>query len=70
MLNHTLPMKLDRTNYVLWRSHIDSVVFTHEFEDFIDGTSICPEKSVIKLLVLIILRLLVWLLRLQPSKLY
>nr|CAN82452.1 hypothetical protein VITISV_003326 [Vitis vinifera] len=45
MLNHTLPVKLDRTNYILWRSQIDNVVFANGFEDFIDGTSICPEKD-------------------------
>ncbi|KAG6792273.1 hypothetical protein POTOM_001417 [Populus tomentosa] len=45
MLNHTLPVKLDRSNYVLWRSQIDYVVFVNGFEDFIDGTTICPEKE-------------------------
>ncbi|RVW65725.1 Retrovirus-related Pol polyprotein from transposon RE1 [Vitis vinifera] len=45
MLNHTLPVKLDRTNYILWRSQIDNVIFANGFEDFIDGTSICPEKD-------------------------
>jgi hypothetical protein len=45
MLNHTLPVKLDRSNYVLWRSQIDNVVFANGFEDFIDGTAICPEKE-------------------------
>ena len=45
MLNHTLPVKLDRSNYVLWRSSIDNVVFANGFEDFIDGTTICLEKE-------------------------
>jgi hypothetical protein len=45
MLNHTLPVKLDRTNYILWRSQVDNVVFANGFEDFIDGSSICPEKE-------------------------
>ncbi|RVW61330.1 Retrovirus-related Pol polyprotein from transposon RE1 [Vitis vinifera] len=45
MLNHTLPMKLDRTNYILWKSQIDNVVFANGFEDFIDGSSICPDKE-------------------------
>ncbi|KAL5570075.1 hypothetical protein UlMin_026650 [Ulmus minor] len=39
MLNHTFPVKLDRTNYILWRSQIDNVVFANGFEDYIDGTS-------------------------------
>ncbi|KAG6793657.1 hypothetical protein POTOM_002872 [Populus tomentosa] len=45
MLNHTPPVKLDRSDYILWRSQIDHVVFANGFEDFIDGTTICPEKE-------------------------
>ncbi|KAG6735682.1 hypothetical protein POTOM_061670 [Populus tomentosa] len=45
MLNHTLPVKLDRTNYILWRSQVDNVVFANGFEDFTEGSSICPEKE-------------------------
>jgi len=45
MLNHMLPVKLDRTNYILWGSQIDNVVFANGFEDFIYGTFICPEKE-------------------------
>ncbi|KAL6333768.1 hypothetical protein AAG906_028954 [Vitis piasezkii] len=45
MLNHTLPVKLDRTNYIMWKSQIDNVVFANGFEDFIDGSSICPDKE-------------------------
>ncbi|KAG6752025.1 hypothetical protein POTOM_044241 [Populus tomentosa] len=45
MLNHTLPVKLDRTNYILWRSQVDNVIFANGFEDFIDGSTICPEKE-------------------------
>jgi len=44
-LNHALPVKLDRTNYILWKSQIDNIVFANGFEDFIDGTSVCPEKE-------------------------
>ena len=44
-LNHALPVKLDLTNYVLWKSQIDNIVFANGFEDFIDGTSVCPEKE-------------------------
>ena len=36
---------VDRSNYVLWRSQIDNVIFANGFEDFIDGTAICPEKE-------------------------
>ncbi|KAG6758931.1 hypothetical protein POTOM_035394 [Populus tomentosa] len=44
-LNHALPVKLDRTNYVLWKSQIDNNVFANGFKDFIDGISVCPEKE-------------------------
>ena len=44
-LNHTLPVKLDRTNYVMWKSQIDNIVFANGFEDFIDGTFAYPEKE-------------------------
>ena len=45
MFNHSLSMKLDRSNYILWRSHIDHVIFANGFEDFIEGTSICPAQE-------------------------
>jgi hypothetical protein len=45
MLNHTLFVKLGWTNYILWRSQIDNVVFANGFKDFIDGTSIYTEKE-------------------------
>ena len=44
-LNHALPVKLDRTNYVLWKSQIDNIVFANGFEDFIDDTFVCLEKE-------------------------
>ncbi|KAG6790310.1 hypothetical protein POTOM_006458 [Populus tomentosa] len=44
-LNHALPVKLDRTNYVLWKSQIDNIVFANGFEDFIDDTFVCPEEE-------------------------
>ena len=44
-LNHALPAKFNRTNYVLWKSQIDNIVFANGFEDFIDVTSVCPEKE-------------------------
>ncbi|KAL5537452.1 hypothetical protein UlMin_045608 [Ulmus minor] len=44
--NHTLPVKLDRSNYVIWRSQIDNVIYANGFENFIEGLSVCPEKTV------------------------
>ncbi|KAL5580052.1 hypothetical protein UlMin_012494 [Ulmus minor] len=44
--NHTLPVKLDRSNYVLWRSQMDNVIYANGFENFIEGLSVCPEKTI------------------------
>ena len=45
MLHYTLPVKLDRTNYIIWRSQVDNVVFANRFKDFINGSFICLEKE-------------------------
>ena len=44
-LNHPLPIKLDRNNYILWETQIENVVFANDFEDFIDGVKQCPLKE-------------------------
>ncbi|KAL5545398.1 hypothetical protein UlMin_005085 [Ulmus minor] len=43
--NHNLHVKLDRSNYVLWRSQMDNVIYANGFENFIEGLSVCPEKT-------------------------
>ena len=46
LLNHVLPIKLDRNNYVLWKTRMENVVFANGFEDYIDGTNKCPPKEI------------------------
>ncbi|KAL5577202.1 hypothetical protein UlMin_018901 [Ulmus minor] len=43
--NHNLHVKLDRSNYVLWRSQMDNVIYANGFENFVEGLSVCPEKT-------------------------
>lgn len=42
--NYTLPLKLDRNNYILWRSQVIPAIRGHNLEAFIDGTSFCPPE--------------------------
>lgn len=44
MLNYVLPMKLDKSNYILWRTQMKNVIFTNGFEDHIEGLNMCPTK--------------------------
>ena len=46
LLNHVLPIKLDRNNYVLWKTKMENVVFANGFEDYIDGTKKCAPKEI------------------------
>ena len=45
VLNHTLPIKFDRNNYVLWKTQMENVIFANGFEDYIDGLKVCPPKE-------------------------
>ncbi|KAJ9683081.1 hypothetical protein PVL29_018886 [Vitis rotundifolia] len=45
MLNHALPIKLDRNNYVLWRTQMENVIFANGFEDHIEGLKIFGYQS-------------------------
>ncbi|RVX07394.1 Retrovirus-related Pol polyprotein from transposon RE1 [Vitis vinifera] len=44
-LNHALPIKLDRNNYILWKTHMENVVYANGFEEYIEGTKSCPPKE-------------------------
>lgn len=48
MLNHTLPIKRDKTNVVLWRTQMENVIFANGFEDHIKGLSKCPPTEIIQ----------------------
>ena len=44
MLNHVLPVKLDKSNDILWRTQMENVIFANGFEDHIEGLNMCPSK--------------------------
>ena len=45
VLNQTLLIKLDRNNYILWKTQMENVIFANGFEDYIDGLKVCPPKE-------------------------
>ncbi|RVW68591.1 hypothetical protein CK203_063981 [Vitis vinifera] len=44
-LKDALPIKLDRNNYILWKTRMENVFFTNGFEEFIGRTKPCPSKE-------------------------
>lgn len=40
----TSPVKLDRTNYTIWKSQILTSVHANGLEDFLDNSKLCPEQ--------------------------
>ena len=46
MLNHPLPIKLDRDNYILWHIQMENVIYANGFEDHIEGLRPCPPKTI------------------------
>ena len=44
MLNHVLPVKLDKSNYILWRTQIENVIFANGFEYHSEGLNMHPTK--------------------------
>ena len=45
VLNHSLLIKLDRTNYILWRTQMKNIVFANGFKDHVEGPKPCPSKE-------------------------
>ena len=45
VLNHTLPIKLDRNNYILWKTQMENLIFANGFKDYIDGLKVCSLKE-------------------------
>lgn len=43
-ITHLLNVKLDRTNYLLWRSQFILILHVHDLLGFVDGTNLCPQK--------------------------
>ncbi|KAL6329269.1 hypothetical protein AAG906_015467 [Vitis piasezkii] len=46
MLNHPLPIKLDRDNHILWHTQMENVIYANGFEDHIEGLRPCPLKTI------------------------
>ncbi|RVW76269.1 Retrovirus-related Pol polyprotein from transposon RE1 [Vitis vinifera] len=46
MLNHPLPIKLDRNNYVLWKTQMENVIYANGFEEHIEGLKPCPPQMI------------------------
>ncbi|RVW33351.1 hypothetical protein CK203_085317 [Vitis vinifera] len=46
MLNHHLPVKLDRNNYVLWKTQIENVIYANGFDEHIEGLKPCPHQMI------------------------
>ncbi|RVX16768.1 Retrovirus-related Pol polyprotein from transposon RE1 [Vitis vinifera] len=44
-LNHALPIKLDRNNYIIWKTQMENVVYANGFEEYINGTKPCPPQE-------------------------
>ena len=45
VLNHSLLIKLDRTNYILWRTQMENIVFANGFKDHVEGLKPCPSNE-------------------------
>ena len=45
VLNHTLPIKLDRNNYILWKTQMENIIFANGFKDYIDGLKVFSLKE-------------------------
>ena len=44
--NHALPLKLDRNNYLLWKTQMENVIFANGFEEYVEGVKQCPSKNI------------------------
>ena len=40
----TTPIKLDKSNYTIWKSHILSAIRANDLEDFLNGSRTCPNQ--------------------------
>ncbi|KAF4375812.1 hypothetical protein F8388_014534 [Cannabis sativa] len=45
-LNQPFPLKLDRKNYVLWKTMVSTVIRGHRLEGFVNGTRPCPAEFI------------------------
>ena len=47
MLNHPLPVKLDRNNYILWKTQMENVIYANGFEEHIESLKPCPSQMTV-----------------------
>ena len=47
MLNHPLPVKLDRNNYILWKTQMENVIYANGFEEHIERLKPCPSQMTV-----------------------
>ena len=45
--NFTIPIKLDRQNYLMWKSQVLPSISGNELEGFINSTKPCPNKFLV-----------------------
>ena len=45
--NFTVPIKLDRQNYLMWKSQVLPSIRGNELEGFINNTKPCPNKFLV-----------------------
>ncbi|RWR76373.1 putative polyprotein [Cinnamomum micranthum f. kanehirae] len=43
-ISNLVSIKLDRHNYLLWRSQFEPLLLSHDLMGFVDGSNLCPEK--------------------------
>lgn len=43
-ISNLVSIKLDRHNYLLWRSQFEPLLLSHDLMGFVDGSNTCPEK--------------------------
>lgn len=43
-INLSFPIKLDKSNYLVWKKQLLWVIWTYRFEDYVDGTKVIPDK--------------------------
>lgn len=44
--NFIQPIKLDRSNYLMWKAQVRALIIANGFEGFINGESVCPNRYI------------------------
>ena len=46
VLSQSVALKLDRSNYTLWKTVVSTIIRGHQLDGFISGTNVCPPEYV------------------------